>query len=217
MVRPPPQQVTRWWWLRHAVVPNPDRQIYGQLDWPADTGDAALFAAQAAHLPDPAVWITSTLQRTRQTATALQEALGKEFPVQAVPELVEQSFGAWQGRPSAEVYAEITERDPFWLAPAHSRPPEGESFVELMRRVADAIDSLTRAHAGQDIVAITHGGTIRAAIALALGLAPELALRFAIDNVSLTRLEHIVLANGTIAWRVQSINQLPAKSRNFGI
>lgn len=217
MPPPPPLQVTRWWWLRHAVVPNPDRHIYGQLDWPADTGDADLFAAQAAHLPDPAVWLVTPLQRTGQTAAALHRALGRAQPTLEVPELMEQSFGAWQGRPADEVYGEMTERHPFWLAPAESRPPEGESFAELMARVLPTVDRLTQAHAGRDIVAVAHGGTIRAAIAQALALSPDAALRFTVDNVSLTRLDHLILADGSSAWRVHSINQLPAKGRILGM
>ena len=23
---------TRWWWIRHAPVPNPDHRLYGQSD-----------------------------------------------------------------------------------------------------------------------------------------------------------------------------------------
>ena len=33
---PDPGAVTRWWWVRHAPVPNPEARCYGQLDKEAD-------------------------------------------------------------------------------------------------------------------------------------------------------------------------------------
>ena len=61
---------TRWWWVRHAPVPDGGR-IYGQKDLPCDCSDAPVFTAVAAMLPRDAVWVTSHLQRTTQTAAAI--------------------------------------------------------------------------------------------------------------------------------------------------
>jgi alpha-ribazole phosphatase len=47
-----------------------------------------------------------------------------------------------------------------------------------------------------------HSGTIRAALCIALDLAPQAALRFVIDPLSFTRIDR--LATG---WRVVSVNQ----------
>ena len=58
---------TRWWWVRHAPVPD-DGRIYGQSDLDCDCTDAGVFAALADELPRDAVWVTSQLKRTRQTA-----------------------------------------------------------------------------------------------------------------------------------------------------
>ena len=60
-----------------------------------------------------------------------------------------------------------------------------------MARSKAVIERLTAAHAGGDIIAVAHGGTIRAAIALALGLGPEQGMAVTIDNLSLTRLDHV--------------------------
>ena len=46
----PSAQATRWWWIRHAPVFNPEIRIYGQRDLPADTSDEAANAAVAAML-----------------------------------------------------------------------------------------------------------------------------------------------------------------------
>ena len=94
----------------------------------------------------------------------------------------------------------------------------GESFIDLMARVSGTIDRLLADHGGRDIVVVAHGGSIRAAIAHALGLSPEKALGFVIENCSLTRLDHIGGASGSHpgadqdAWRVGGINHLPDDS-----
>jgi broad specificity phosphatase PhoE len=49
---------------------------------------------------------------------------------------------------------------------------------------------------------ISHGGAIRAACAHAIGLDPHQALSLAVDNISLSRLEH----NGS-GWRLVSLNE----------
>jgi broad specificity phosphatase PhoE len=97
----------------------------------------------------------------------------------------------------------------FWLAPAHEVPPGGESFAALVERVHRAIERLSTQYRGRDIVSVGHGGTIRAALSLALNLAPERALAFAIDNTSLTRIEHFAERGEVHGWRVVAVNQPP--------
>lgn len=202
---------TRWWWIRHAPVHEDDGRIYGQTDLPCDCSDARIFSSLAALLPRDAVWITSHLFRTHQTAQAIWAA--GEF--QPSPEyrqdrdLAEQHLGDWQGLDRREfLMNRAQEPDSFWYAAAEERAPNGESFVDLIARVGAAIDRATEAHRGNDIVAVAHGGTIRAAIAIALGLAPRRGFAFMIDNCSLTRLDHYWGREGS-GWRVKTINHRP--------
>ncbi|MGE4011573.1 MAG: histidine phosphatase family protein, partial [Alphaproteobacteria bacterium] len=74
-----------------------------------------------------------------------------------------------------------------------------------MKRVTAAIDRVTSEHSGSHIVAVAHGGTIRAALGHALGLPPPLALSFAVDNCSLTRVDHVV-AGGDVHWHIVTVN-----------
>ncbi len=202
--------VTRWWWIRHAPVDNPHGIFYGRHDLPADTGDGAAAAGLAAALPADPLWVVSPLARTAQTAVAVRARMdraGAEPTVEAA--LIEQSFGDWQGRPQAEVFAAPGgEPHPFWRRPAHHRPPGGESFADLMERVAAAVPRLTAAHRGRDLVAVAHGGTVRAALALALDLTPEAALRVVVDTWSLTRLDFIELPGQAPVWRVGCVNRV---------
>jgi broad specificity phosphatase PhoE len=209
---------TRWWWVRHAPVTANKGRVYGQSDMPCEVDNRPAFEALARTLPRDAVWVTSHLQRTHQTAAAIVAA-GLPGPdpipgpdVISETELAEQSFGDWQGMTYtalAEQHGDAYHR--FWLAPAHVAPPGGESFDTLITRVRGAIERLSQVHQGRDIIAVTHGGTIRAALAIALDLPSEVALAFNVDNLSLTRLEQFDgAAIGTgHAWRVVGVNLPP--------
>lgn len=208
---------TRWWWIRHAPVDSGGR-IYGQRDIPADCGDAETFRWLAGLLPREAVWIVTPLQRTHQTAEAIRAHwTADETAALAGPEVesdfIEQHFGDWQGKSYREL-DRLREGawHRFWLAPAELRPPGGESFAEVMTRVGDAVRRRSAACAGRDIVTVAHGGSIRAAVALALDLEPDKALALSVDHCSLTRLDHIGGAagshdrDGRESWRVGQLN-----------
>ena len=209
-----PQQVTRWWWVRHAPVVGHDGRIYGNNDVPADVSDREAFSRLAAGLPRDAVWVSSHLQRARHTLAAITEHAATAEPgAEALVEsdLAEQSFGDWQGMTWEEVQAQGSAevRHKFWIAPAATRPPGGERFVDVIARVAAVVERLTVAHAGRDIVAVTHGGTIRAALAIALDLDPGLALGFATENLSTTRIDHVSGPGHGGNWRVGFVNLRP--------
>lgn len=200
---------TRWWWIRHAPV-NDGGRIYGHRDVPADVSDLAAFAVLAGWLPRGAVWVTSHLQRTAQTARALAAAGADLAEPHVEPDLAEQNMGEWQGQIRAEIFARHGDPRGFWVAPAEVVPPGGESFADLCARVAAAIERLNAAHTGRDIVAVAHGGTIRAALGLALGLTPAAALAFTTDNLALTRIDHAPgRGGGEATWRVVAVNLVP--------
>jgi len=203
---------TRWWWIRHAPVPDGGR-IYGQSDLDCDCTDAEIFGVLARELPREAVWVTSNLARTRQTAAAiLAAANGRHDGVQplAIPDLAEQHLGEWQGMERKPFYAERkVGTHTLWFGPADERPPGGESFVDLVERVRPVIERLTVQHRGRDIVAVTHGGTIKVALAVALGLDPQAALSFLIENCSLTRLDYLSPQGAPGLWRVGAVNHRP--------
>lgn len=204
---------TRWWWIRHAPVPDGGR-IYGQSDLDCDCTDAAVFAVLARELPQDAVWVTSNLARTRQTAAAILAAAadGRHDGVEplAIPDLAEQHLGAWQGLERKPFYAaRKVGTHTLWFGPADERPPGGESFVDLVDRVRPVIERLNVEHRGRDIVAVTHGGTIKVAIAVALGLDPQAALSFLVENCSITKLDYLHPEGAPGLWRVAAVNHRP--------
>ena len=199
---------TRWWWIRHAPVRNDGGNIYGQKDLACDTSDRDVFEAVAKILPRSAVWYSSNLMRTHQTAEAIWAA---GFPKPATmtweADLAEQNLGQWQGMNRA---AFVASRPPgsSWFADINEPAPGGESFMDLYDRTCRTIARINGEQAGQDVIAVAHGGTIKAALGLALGGQPERGLSFDIDNCSVTRLDHFESAE-RVVWRLPMVNQQP--------
>jgi broad specificity phosphatase PhoE len=204
--------VTRWWWVRHAPVPSQKGYIYGQKDVSCDTSDLAAFEGLAKALPQEAIWVTSNLVRTHETLGAIWQQSGQKGPSHAEPGFAEQSFGDWEGLAWKDFHAA---KDPeyakFWEDPGNSRMPGGESFADQVWRVRSAIERLTKKYEGSDIVAVTHSGTVRSAIACALGLDAGQALKLSIDCLALSRLDYLAGINGEKegGWRVSGINIPP--------
>jgi alpha-ribazole phosphatase len=196
--------VTRWWLVRHAPAINPDRLIYGQGEIEVDCSDRVSLEALTSLLPPNPIRMVTPLARTRRTAEALWGT--QECVIE--PALVEQSFGEWQELNHNALAALGDERvSAFWRAPATARPPGGESFADVVARVMPALERRSAEFRGRDIVAVCHGGSIRAALAVALGLSPAQALAFQIDPLSLTRLDQIPLQNEPAVWRIVTVNR----------
>ena len=103
-------------------------------------------------------WYVSPLSRTRETMQRVRSQFSVALPeVAADSRLIEISFGIYEGRLHTELsngeMAIAGERDEsFW----DFRPPEGESYEDLARRVSDFSTALT----GPSIV-VAHGGLLR--------------------------------------------------------
>jgi alpha-ribazole phosphatase len=199
---------TRWWWVRHAPVRSDGGNIYGQKDLACDTSDREVFEAVAKILPRDAVWVASSLMRTHQTAEAIWAAgFPKPATMAKEAELAEQHLGQWQGMNRAAFLASRP-LGSHWFAAIDEAAPGGESFMDLYTRACGAIARIGAEHAGRDVVAVAHGGTIKAAIGLALGGLPEKGLAFDIDNCSVTRLDHFA-SESHANWRLPMVNQQP--------
>jgi broad specificity phosphatase PhoE len=195
---------TRFWLLRHAIVEeNARTYLYGRMDVEVCEDSLArqapAYAALAASLPRGAVWLVTPLSRTSRTAAAIQDAGYPPTPPLVEPGLTEQDLGDWQGLAHASLPARLQEpAHAFWPLGATEPPPGGESMDQVVTRVGATLERLGRDHAGRDVVAVSHGGAIRAAIAHATGAGAHAALHFAVQNLSLTVLERF-----PAGWRVQ--------------
>jgi alpha-ribazole phosphatase len=164
-----------------------------------------MYRALADRLPRPAVWKVTPLSRTRRTAEAIFAAGYPHTEPQVEPGLIEQSLGEWQGLPHAELPARLTlPKHAFWPLAGNEPPPGGETLSDVIERVGASLERLAAAHEGEDVIIVSHGGAIRAAVAHCLRIEADNALHLSIQNLSLTRVER-----HPEGWRVVCVNELP--------
>lgn len=208
---PQPTHATRFWWIRHAHVPEVAHRMYGSLDVDCDTTNTVLFSGIAARLPTDALWVTSPLKRTQQTADALIANGAQCANMIQDPDIMEQDFGQYNGMTHEELF---DLRDDaylgFWPLPPEQQAPGGESFAMLRGRVERFIDRMTHAHRNRNIVCVAHRGSILAALQIALNLPMRNSVSFDIGNVSLTRLTHHAdVPEDGPRWKVADVSWLP--------
>ena len=184
------------WWVRHG--PTHRKEMVGWSDVPADLSDTAALARLEAYLPQVPV-VSSDLDRARATADAIQGARPR---LPHVPDLREINFGAWELRSAEDLYADdpVTMRA-YWDDPSDVRPPGGESFTDLARRVDPAVDSLLDAG---DVIAVAHFGVILTQLHRARGGSVKAVMAQRIENLSVTALRF----DGG-AWREELANHRP--------
>lgn len=158
--------MTRIAFLRHGPTDwNAQSRIQGREDVPLSADGAQLMQALRLPVPfDAARVFTSPLVRARETARAIEA----RAPHVADPDLIEMDWGQWSG----ETVAALRERlgDAFLENEARGldfRAEGGESPRDVMGRLSGFA---RRACAlGESVLAITHKGVIRAALAMGTG------------------------------------------------
>lgn len=194
---------TEFWWVRHAPVTGHDGRRYGALDVDCDVSDEASFQGLARLLPKKGALVSSGLLRARKTAERIAEERFQPTSHESEPGVAEQDFGTLQGMTHGAVRQAVRAAGadhPHWVVAPDYTPPGGESFRAVLERVKEAVTKLLRRHAGGHLVVVAHGGSIRAACAMAEGWDVERALALRIPNLSVTR---ILAAEGPrweVAW-----------------
>lgn len=113
----------------------------------------------------PELVLTSDLKRAAETASLLG------FPDARRETLLrEHSVGDWTGMEIADLIADQPEAYASWRAGTFA-PQNGETWSDFRVRIGAAID-LALSHQAETVLMVCHGGVIRAALDLALGLAP---------------------------------------------
>ncbi len=192
--------MTTWWWVRHG--PTHANSLVGWTDLPVDLSDLAAITRLNAHLPEDALVVSSDLSRSIATADAVQ---GSRERLDHTREIRELNFGDWENR----TFKDVAETDPetshaYWSNPGNVAPPNGESWNQTSERVSGYVKNMNVEHAGRNIIAVAHFGTILTQLQRAGRMSARSALSFKIDNLSVTRLEYT-----DPHWRVIGVNHLP--------
>ncbi len=128
----------------------------------------------------------SPLKRARETASIIHEIFPKEIIFDEA--LKEINFGLWDNL----TYKEIEERYPKehseWIkGKADFIFPKGESVIAAYTRHKSFLDKILKEEGNFLIVA--HGGFIRNAISMLLGMKVEDSWHFKVDNGSISEVE----------------------------
>jgi broad specificity phosphatase PhoE len=168
--------------MRRGAFPDDD-----PLDARGLADAAALRACWTP--PADARAFSSPARCARQTA----EALG----LCAAPEagLADLDYGGWRGAALAALARTAQPALHAWLTDPRARPHGGESFVAARRRVGGWLEGLP---AGGPVVAVTHPALVRAALAHALGVAPDAPFGAEVAPLTVT-----VLARSARGWRTR--------------
>jgi 2,3-bisphosphoglycerate-dependent phosphoglycerate mutase len=162
--------VTELLLVRHGETSwNRESRFQGHADPPLNEvgrRQAAELAATLAHEELAAVY-SSPLRRALETAEAIAAARG--LSAVAVDGLREVDVGSWQGLTRPEVERRFPEQFRRWLDYGAGWD-DGESYEEVDVRVIASLRELAVRHEGERIVAVTHGGPIRAALARSEGI-----------------------------------------------
>jgi probable phosphoglycerate mutase len=130
---------------------------------PADLPLTQLGYRQAAEVAEriaaqfrPDVVVASPFLRARETARVIAESL--RLPLQIEPRLYERDVGVLVGK-SYDSLASTRGYDR--QSPWKWRPEGGESYEDVMARVAPILDRLAAIHLERDVVIVSHGGVMQ--------------------------------------------------------
>ena len=169
--------------VRHGqTAANRSRVLLGRSDVPlTDLGRAQAASTSAAvrATGNVVAVVASPLIRARETAACF------DLPVEIDERWIELDYGGFEGRPLAEVPAELWAR---WRADPELVLDGGESLAACGRRVRSACEDLCTRAAVDDVVVVTHVSPIKAAVAWAVGADDGVTWRLHCDLASVTRI-----------------------------
>ena len=172
--------------VRHGAHDRLDLILCGRMEGVALN---ALGQRQAADLgrrlarDKLAAIYASPLTRTLETAEPIAAAHRSGIVIDA--DLAEIDMGAWTGKRFEELHGQSEWRR--WNEQRlFTRPPGGETMLEVQTRVIRFIERIQGRHPDQTVCAVSHGDVIKAALAHAMGLSLDYHARLDIDPASLS-------------------------------
>jgi broad specificity phosphatase PhoE len=125
---------------------------------------ARIAGERIARVFKPTRLIASPYARARHTAEIIGSII--DLPVEIEPDLREQSFGVFAGKPYESMLSDAAFHDgPRW----DWRPAEGESLADVYQRVVPAFQRIAGGSPERDTVLVSHGGVMLALCAFVGG------------------------------------------------
>ena len=183
----------KFWWIRHAPVIGNHNRCYGNNEVDCDVSDKNSFKNIVSVLPKNADVYTSSLSRTTKTFYATVEN-GFTYKKHIIDDrLVEQDLGKYSGLKYNELESLIKKKNAYdknWLMSYSHKPPNGESFYQLCKRVTHFVDDMLLKYSRKNIIIFSHGGPIRAAISYAISYNIKKVIPIEIQNSRVSLIQY---------------------------
>jgi len=180
--------VTRIYLIRHGVTEwNKASKVQGSTDieLSADGIRQAELLAERLVCEDIDFVYSSSMKRAVMTASI---ATGhKKCGIIKSEKYHEINLGPWEGMTISDIREKYSEHFRAYKEdPANFKLPGAETFSELTKRTYSAIMEIVSEHKGKNILIVSHGITIKAAIIKILGIDIKNYTKFRIDNTSIS-------------------------------
>lgn len=120
---------------------------------------------------------------------AAQLANHQNIPLSVDRAWQEMNFGRWTGQPYQSVWdADAQLLKQLWKAPLDFTAPQGESMCDFIARIQDGWETLLNQNQGEHILVLTHAGTIRALLAIALNIDYQSTQKFTVAHGKINRI-----------------------------
>ncbi|MDO8150567.1 MULTISPECIES: histidine phosphatase family protein [Isoptericola] len=144
--------------MRHGEVHNPDGVLYGRIPGYRLSDRGQQMARRVAdHLTDTgrdvAAVVASPLQRAQETAAPVAAAFGLEL---ATDDRLIEAGNLLEGSTIGTNPAQLAHPRYWKLLWNPLRPSWGEAYADQVVRMRAAVDDARRAHAGREVVLVSH-------------------------------------------------------------
>jgi alpha-ribazole phosphatase len=173
--------------IRHTEAAVEKGICYGQCDVPLPGSSIESFEQIVRNLKinKPLVY-SSPAKRCYHLAMHLKSCDQSINTIIVDPRLQEINFGEWEMKPWTELDQTVLNE---WMNDFVSyQIPDGESFIQLHKRVSEFIMDLMNQNHNKPIVIITHAGVIRSFLCQVLGHPLNNAFRITVDFGSVSKI-----------------------------
>jgi alpha-ribazole phosphatase len=149
--------------VRHTETVCEKGICYGQTDVGIATPYNLIFKNIAQQLPQDALLYSSPLKRCVLLAKHIQKQ-NDIINYKEDNRLMEMNFGDWEMKNWNEISQE--DLNPWMEDFVNVRVPDGESFVDLHKRVSDFIENEIHTKTPQKVIIVAHAGVVRSILCL---------------------------------------------------
>lgn len=150
--------------IRHGETEwNTEKRMQGRLDsdlTERGMNDARLLGERLKDIDFQRI-ISSPSNRTMKTAQLVKGQ--RPILIEADERLMEIDLGDWQGKTETEIEKNYPEQfHAFWNEPAAYKSLDGESFLDVKKRLSEFLLDLKRTTPNGNVFVVTHGVVIKA-------------------------------------------------------